>query len=59
MAENLITSKSKLQYDPLPTHGEMESYTYLELSKRPYKYRKGLYGIKVCKKPVYTIKAVV
>jgi hypothetical protein len=54
-----ITAETKLKYCPLPAYEKMEAYTYSELGKRPYKYQKGLYGIKVCKKPVYTIKAVV
>lgn len=65
---NMI-KQSKLKYYPPLAYGEMEAYTYYELGKRPYKYQKGMYkaiktttdtiGIKVCKKPVYTIKVVV
>ena len=55
----LLIASSILAYCPLPTYEKMEAYTYSELGKRPYKYQKGLYDIEVCKKPVYTIKAVV
>ncbi len=39
----LLIVHSMLTYYPLPTYGEMEQYTHLELSKRPYMYQKGLY----------------
>lgn len=50
-----IMVKSKLQYYPLPTHSEMAQYTHLELSKRPYKYKKGLFELEADKQNTYDI----
>ncbi len=63
-----IVAKSKLEYYPLPAHEEMAKYTHLELSNRPYKYKKGMTKIEVDKqsnniivdkKSVFEFKVVV
>jgi hypothetical protein len=63
-----ITAETKLKYCPLPAHEEMAKYTHLELSNRPYKYKKGMTKIEVDKqsnniivdkKSVFEFKVVV
>lgn len=62
-----LTAISKLQHDPLPTHDEMARYTHLELSDRPYEYRKGMIAVETTQekhditvtKKTYELEAVV
>ena len=63
-----VATKTKIEYCPLPAHEEMAKYTHLELSNRPYKYKKGMTKIEVDKqfnniivdkKSVFEFKAVV